>query len=119
MKKEIKDLLIKLTDTNAPFYEIEILKIREKAQELIQEDLKEEVLNIFADGLVSESNYYKDFKKAIRDKDKISFIYETKYYKEQSDFIRENWNELDKILEILNEEIKRLEDEECSKNASE
>lgn len=99
MKKEIKVFLEHIVE-NLGKPSVSIHTIVDEAIELLKEDLKEEVINKFGYFLNE-----KELKEAILKKDKVDFICYTVYRGSLKNFIKENWDRLDEIIDILKEHL--------------
>lgn len=70
-------------------------------------ELESAILKIWHDELTS--NYYDNERKVIKSGNKIEFISDCGCYGNQKEFVLKHWNEVDKIIEILQYHINELE----------
>lgn len=110
MREEIRDFLESIIDRNAnDFSYQDIEQLQDQATILLYEDFKEEVLETF-DYMIHSSYNKNEHRKIILKGDKITFISDL-YGDDVKEFINNNFKKLDVIIEILQEEIKKEEQE--------
>lgn len=107
MKKEIKVFLEKIANEG-----------NEEAKQLLDNNLKEETLNVFDYHL---NNYWnkEDFKKAILEKDFAKIIYISVSCSTGTRYINENFVNFPKIVDILYDFVKTQETVESEAPANE
>lgn len=91
MDKEIKNLLEKIAESES----IELIEYRKESKKLLEEDLKKEVLQKF--------KYIVYDKESLANNDKIAFIYSVSYVSEIRKLLNDNFDKIDKIMQILKE----------------
>lgn len=100
MEKKIKDFLTKISNNDCVY--------SDEAIDLLEEDFKKEVLEMFECAFNQES-----FVNIIKENDKVNFVADCRYYEARAKFLNENWFEIDNILNIL---YKYMEEKENERN---
>lgn len=110
MTKEIKEFLEEIInrDTKDFGYQ-DIEQLQDQATILLYEDFKTKVLDAFDYELYHRVSNDRVIE-AIKDHDKFELI-RVVWSSEAEDFIKENFNKLDVIIEILQEKLKEMENE--------
>ena len=80
-------------------------------------ELESAILKIWNDELTSD--YYDNERKVIKSGNKIEFVSDCRCYTNQKNFILKHWNEVDKIIEILQYHINQLELKKASEEKGE
>ena len=96
MNEKVKEFLKRIASSEY-IPEDELVKT---ADDLLKEEKREEIINIFDYKLVNE-----DFCKALKNNDKVSFVAECAYSTEGSKYLRNNFDDLDFIMEVLKEKL--------------
>lgn len=105
IKEKTNELLQELlTSLNVPF------QIRIKAQEILDDKFKDEVRDKFKYYLEG-SKYDCEHRKIIKEGTKCAFIEHFYAYYTFKDFLNKNYDKIDKIINILKEYVKELEEE--------
>lgn len=80
-------------------------------------ELESAILKIWHDELTSD--YYDNERKVIKSGNKIEFVSDYRCYTNQKNFILKHWNEVDKIIQILQYHINQLELKKASEEKGE
>lgn len=80
-------------------------------------ELESAILKIWNDELTS--NYYDNERKIIKSGNKIEFVSDCGCYTNQKNFILKHWNEVDKIIKILQYHLHELELKKASEEKGE
>ena len=86
-------------------------EIKLQVKEILDEDFKEEVISKFK-YRICDKNYDGGGRKAIKDATMCGFIQHFYEYDNLKKFLDENYDKIDKIINILKEYVKELEEEE-------
>lgn len=105
MKETIKELLQSLLINDVP------TEIKVKAQEILDEEFKEEVRDKFK-YYIDDKNYDDRNRSVIKNATKCGFIEHFYVYNNLKDFLDNNYDRIDEIINILKEYVKELEEEE-------
>lgn len=105
IKEETNELLQSLLINDVP------TKIRIKAQEILDESLKEEVRDKFK-YLLNDKNCDESRRDVVMNKTKCAFIECFYSFECLQNFLDENYDKIDKIISILREFIREFEEEE-------
>lgn len=108
----IEQEAIKTDEEVVTFNKNELLKAIQLTKDV---ELKKATLKLWDSEL--KGAYYEDERKRIKKGDKIEFIGDA--YGEQKEFILKHWNEVDKIIEILQYHINELELKKASEEKGE
>lgn len=92
-------------------------KINSLAKKLLEEDFKEQVIDLWDCSLTSDWSKEAE-RKLIKKGNKFNIIHNI-YSDNKKKFIEEHWVEVDKIISILQDYIKKLEAEEAKEEAKE
>lgn len=84
---------------------------------LLEEDFKEQVIDLWDYSLTSDWSKEEE-RKLIKKGNKFNIIHNI-YSDDKKKFIEEHWNEVDKIISILQDYIKELKAEEAKEEAKE
>ena len=110
MNKELKEFLKTLKEK-----ENLDVEIKQEIQKHLDIDFKEEVEKVFYRELACSSwgiTSAKEKREIFRTKDVIDIICYFKYYDEITNFFKEHFNELDKVIIFVNELIDEIEQSE-------
>lgn len=113
---EIEQKAIKVDSRVVTFNKEELLN---RIQAIKDEKLKNDIIKIFHWELTNRCDG-KENREIVKSGNHIDFITQVvKYNSTLSQFINDHWNEIDKIIAILQDYIKQLEIEEASKEKGE
>lgn len=87
-------------------------KINSLAKKLLEEDFKEQVIDLWHFDFVTSYTKIQN-REEMKRITKVEFVKEYYYSDEKKKLIEENWNKIDKIISILQDFIKELEKKEA------
>ena len=95
--EQYRDYVKKVLDTTLSY------DLNNEGKNLLERDFENKVINLYGKFFNKETwDYEEDIVEDIRNRDKLKFIKDIYYEgKEQKDFIINNWNKLDVIINIL------------------
>lgn len=105
MKENIKDFLLNIVNEKPSLFQKYDEDLKIKAQKLLDEDLKEETEQAFSCFYTSEESIYSDLREIVRKNDKNSLVRKYGFYNCTENFINDNWNNLNKVIQFLKELI--------------
>lgn len=84
--------------------------LNNEGRTLLEEDFKQRTIEFFQD-YITEDRYWYDLNlaKAIKEKNRVDFIHNVYYSERLKNFINDNWERLDEIIEILENYINEKE----------
>lgn len=84
--------------------------LNNEGRALLEEDFKQRTIEFFED-YITEDRYWYDLnlEKTIKEKNRVDFIHNVYYYEKIKNFINDNWERLDEIIEILENYINEKE----------
>lgn len=84
--------------------------LNNEGRTLLEEDFKQRTIEFFQD-YITEDRYWYDLnlEKAIKEKNRVDFIHNVYYSERLKNFINDNWERLDEIIEILENYINEKE----------
>lgn len=105
MKENIKDFLLNIVNEKPSLFQKYDEDLKIKAQKLLDEDLKEETEQAFSCFYASEESIYSDLREIVRKNDKNRLVRKYGFYNCTENFINDNWNNLNKVIQFLKELI--------------
>ncbi len=112
---EIEQEAIKTDGEVVTFNKKELLDSIQYAKDY---ELESAILTIWRSEL-SNNECYKSEREIIKKGDKMEFVFDCGYYSNQKKFILKHWNEVDKIIKILQYHINELELKKASEEKGE
>ena len=84
--------------------------LNNEGRTLLEEDFKQITIEFFQDYITEDRCWYDlNLVKAIKEKNRVGFIHNVYYDEKIKNFINNNWERLDKIIEILENYINEKE----------
>ena len=84
--------------------------LNNEGRTLLEEDFKQKIIEFFQDYITKDKYWYDlNLVKAIKEKNRVDFIHNVYYDEKIKNFINNNWERLDKIIEILENYINEKE----------
>ena len=103
MEERIKELLNKIALLEFEnLYRLQVEYLCEEAKSVLIDSLKEKTLGIYKTSLI----WNNDLKEAIKSGDKVKFIHESYFNVDARNFLKDNFSNIELIIETLQEHLK-------------